>query len=468
MAAAATIASAQPALEFTGERTTTTARVARIVGKTDPGAQARINGIDAKVYKTGCFGAEVELNEGDNAIVLEATKDGLTTTKTITMTRTAPEHKPKHEPVMHDVMFNVLTLKGAFLQYGNGTDRLGGSKMSYIDEDIPLKVVGDYANLYRVKLANNRFAFIQKELVKMDLAAEVKTVNTSSISYGAHNNVDNVEIYLPCRLPYYTWTQLDPTTINVDLYGAMCNSNWISQHGELGMIDYIDFRQVESDVMRVVIKLKKKFAWGYSVNYRNNTLVVSVKHAPASLALKNLTIGLDAGHGGEYPGAVGNSGLQEKVVNLQLVNLVKEMLEAKGAKVVLTRSEDVNMEMWQRKQIFLENKVDIAFSIHNNAGGSPLVDQGSSTYYKHIVNRPLAATMLKHLTGIGLTDSGLTGNFNFSLNMPIEYPNTLLEVLYMSSLPDEEKLSDAAWRKKIAQAIVAGIEDYLNQAKQDK
>ena len=55
------------------------------------------------------------------------------------------------------------TKDNAALQYGTGTDRLGGSKMGYLDSNIVLKVTGEYANLYKVQLATNRFAFIQKD-----------------------------------------------------------------------------------------------------------------------------------------------------------------------------------------------------------------------------------------------------------------------------------------------------------------
>lgn len=460
-------AAAQPSVEIVGGERPTTRDYTRIVCKTEPGATATVNGTAAHVYKTGCFGAQVALAEGDNNIVVEATKDGRTTSKTVTVTRTAKgDAKPADTPVMRDVLFTVETLPGAFLQYGNGTDRLGGSKMGYIDEGIALKVVGDYANLYKVQLSSQRFAYVQKENVKPS-DATVKQVNTGSISYSDKGKYDRVTVSLPCRLPYHAWTQVDPTTICVDIFGAMNNSNWISQHGTLGMIDYVDFSQVDSDVFRVVIKLKKKYAWGHEVRYQGNYLTIDVKHTP-SLNLKDLTIGLDAGHGGSAPGAIGHSGLTESTINLQLVNLVKQQLEAKGAKVVLSRSDDSSISMTERKKVFKDAGVDIMFAIHNNSGGSPFEPQGSSTYYKHITNRALAATMLKHLLGCGHKDAGLTGNFNFSLNMPTEYPNALLEVLYMSSLPDEEMLCDPAHCKKIASAIVAGLEDYLNQVKQDK
>ena len=64
---------------------------------------------------------------------------------------------------------------------------------------------------------------------------------------------------------------------------------------------------------------------------------------------------------------------------------------------------------------------------------------------------------------LGLANFGLTGNFNFSLNGPTDFPNALVEVLFMSSLPDEEMLADPEMRTRLAQQIAKGIENYLAQ-----
>ena len=190
---------------------------------------------------------------------------------------------------------------------------------------------------------------------------------------------------------------------------------------------------------------------------------MEVKHTPKNLSLGSLTIGLDAGHGGEAPGAVSTTGLRESDVNLSIVREIEKILKKKGARVVLSRTDDRSMTMTERKKIFRDGEIDLMVSIHNNAGGSPLVPMGASTYYKHITNRDLAATLLKHMLELDVPNYGLTGNFNFSLNMPTEYPNALVECLFMSSLPDEELLADPANHKRIAEKVVAGLEDYLSQ-----
>ena len=452
-------------------RDTVTSSRYYVVCITDPGNLAAINGEQVKVYKTGTFGRELRLQPGDNTVDITLFKGTEMETRQFNIFyRKTPDDfvaRPEPQPQLDDRLFYVETRELAYLQYGSGTDRLGGSKMGFLDPGIVLKVVGQIGDLYKVQLSTNRFAYIHAEDVELS-AKSSHIVNTNNIGIQNLGDRDRIRLSLPERLPYASTTMLDPTAIQVDVFGAMNNSNWVSQYNELGMVDYVDLQQVDSDVLRLKIKLKDKFSWGHEVYYEGNALVIMVKHTPKNLTLKGLTIGLDAGHGGELPGAISPTGMKESDVNLSIVREIEKLLKKKGATVVLSRSEDINMTMPERKRIFHDADVDLMVSIHNNAGGSPLVPMGTSTYYKHIANRTLAATLLKHMLELNVPCYGLTGNFNFSLNMPTEYPNALVECLFMSSLADEEMLADPATHKKIAEKVVAGLEDYLTQVAESK
>lgn len=83
---------------------------------------------------------------------------------------------------------------------------------------------------------------------------------------------------------------------------------------------------------------------------------------------------LDPGHGGDEPGAVGPTGLTEKELNLDIALRVRDLLEAQGATVVLTRDRDVRITLATRATI-ARTMSPIAFlSIHHNAAP---VDPGS-------------------------------------------------------------------------------------------
>jgi len=453
-----------------GERDTVTKSKHYLVGVTDPGTVATVNGSKVKVYKTGAFGAEIKLSEGHNTINILLENKGEKLEKQLSVYYDA--HPKKQERKFEaerlcERLFFVETKQDAFLQYGDGSDRLGGNKMGYLDEGICLKVVGMIGNLYKVELSENRFAYIPIECTQPTFK-ETAVENTSSIRATNTGKCDRITLSIPSKHAYTTWTELDPTTINVLVYGATNNTNWLVQMPDLEAIEYIDTQQIEGDVFKIVIKLKEKHCWGYTAGYMGGIFTIDVKHTPA-LTLAGMTVGIDAGHGGpESFGAVSETGIHEADVNLDIVNCIKTLLEKKGAKVVLSRSGDYGVTMSDRKKTFKDANVDIVISIHNNAGGSPLSSLGTSTYYKHITNRELAETLLDRMMELGLNCYGLVGNFNFALNGPTEYPNALVECLFMSSLPEEELIADPAFRKKIASKVVAGLEDYLKKVASDR
>jgi len=79
------------------------------------------------------------------------------------------------------------------------------------------------------------------------------------------------------------------------------------------------------------------------------------------------TVVLDPGHGGRDPGAVGPGGVFEKDVVLEVCRRIKEKLEKRGFRVVLTRDKDVFVKLRERAQIANCAKADIFISVHANA-----------------------------------------------------------------------------------------------------
>ncbi len=80
---------------------------------------------------------------------------------------------------------------------------------------------------------------------------------------------------------------------------------------------------------------------------------------------------IDPGHGGDEPGAIGPTGLLEKDVNLRVALALKELLEARGAEVFLTRRGDETVPLSERAKIISEASPDLAVSIHHNSTPEP-------------------------------------------------------------------------------------------------
>lgn len=438
-----------------------------VICQTDPGATATINGKAAHVYKTGAFGLPVQLCEGENKVKIEVKLDGKSLAKTLTVNyvpggQRRPEARPA--PVEKALELYGMTCDDAAIAYGNGSDRLGGSKMTYLVDGIPVKVVAEYGSQYKLQLSANRFAYVAKGCVKGCAEAVRGPMNSENIRIVNKGDFDVVTLPLPQRTTYYSWMELDPTVLYVDVFNVMNNSNWITHMRDLEMIDYVDCQQVESDVLRLAIRLKNTHSWGYHIYYDRNVLTIMVKHAPKP-ALAGMVIGLDAGHGGpESNGAISVTGAKEKDLNLDIVYRLKALLEERGASVVLTRTKDEGISMADRRKILWDKRVDLLVSIHNNASGSAYKPMGTSCYYKYIQNRELAACILDRILEFDdVPNMGLVGNFNFALGTPTEYPAMLVEGLFVSSMPDEEKLLDPDFRQQLAVKVLTGLEDYLGK-----
>ena len=82
---------------------------------------------------------------------------------------------------------------------------------------------------------------------------------------------------------------------------------------------------------------------------------------------KNKIIMIDAGHGGEDPGAVGYKNYREKIVVLQIAEKLKNVLNARGYKVYMSRSTDVFVKLKKRTEYANKINADIFVSIHANA-----------------------------------------------------------------------------------------------------
>ena len=370
--------------------------------------------------------------------------------------------KAKIELLSKSAPFMVQTKDGAYLNYGLGTDRLGGTKINSLDAGIKLQVIGRVNDMYKVQLSRNTIAWIPDSYTeKLPEGTFPAESLTGSWSVSTDGNFDYLVVGLSERLPYAITEDVDLHRINVDLFGAACNTNWITQLKGEKEIANVSYKQVEDDVFRVVVDLKNSQIWGYSVSYRGNSLVIKVKHRPESLKLKNLTIAVDAGHGEPWNGARTTSGVKEQDLTKDMAEHLKKVLESKGAKVILTRPGIENTSMDDRKAAALNAGADILISIHCNAGGSPFTAKGTSTYYRHLSHRPLSVFMLESILPMDVANFGNVGNFNFSLNQPTEYLTVLVETLFLSSPEDSAKILDKHFRDEMMERTAWGLEKFL-------
>ena len=104
-------------------------------------------------------------------------------------------------------------------------------------------------------------------------------------------------------------------------------------------------------------------------------------------AKRKLIVAIDAGHGGIDPGANGQSGSLEKNITLKYAQKLKQILEAKGVKVIMTRDSDRTVSLLNRVKKAKEGNADLFVSLHADAHDNPKIE--GTTVYKlaHLDNK---------------------------------------------------------------------------------
>jgi N-acetylmuramoyl-L-alanine amidase len=358
-----------------------------------------------------------------------------------------------------------------YLNTGLGGDRLGGSKLGFLQAGVRLTVTGKNGSQYRIRLSETMDAWLPEEFAKfLPPDTPVPRSLAGAISVTGYNSENIVTLVLSEKLPYTSEQLVTPNAIAVDVYGATSNTNWISQNYIERGIESITWNQVTTDQYRMLITLQH-LHWGYDIDYIGNSLRIKIRRPPVLPArdsvLAGLTIALDAGHGGEMKGAVGATGVLEKDVTISIVRHLESILKSKGAKIVLTRGENDGPSMADRIDRIVRSGAQLLVSIHCNSAGEasdPLIIRGVSTYYRSIGFKPLADIMYTHMLSLKLQQFGVVGSFNFMLNSLTQMPNVLVETAFLSNPEDEMLLLDDGFRKKVAEQIADGLEDYVKKS----
>ncbi len=353
------------------------------------------------------------------------------------------------------------------LSYGLGEDRLGGAKMGYIDTNVLLRVIDSTREMYSVQLSKFHTAYIDKAYCKPDSAQKEKPFYlTNSFSVKGDSAFDYVGINMDEKLPYKSSMEINPSKIVVDIFGVQSNTNWITQLKSLKEVKNVYYHQIEDDVVQVTIELKHAQHWGYSIGYKGKTLLIKIKRQPLKTELRFLTIAIDAGHGGTNAGTGGvNAKYEEKIYTLLFAKALEKQLKSKGVKkVIMTRTTDTTFDNKDRILFLQEKNPDILISLHLNSSSKAEI-QGVSTYYKHIGFRPLTTTILNRMLELKLNEFGNIGSFNFALNTPTDFPNSLVEIAFLSNAEDERKIVKTQFHSDVARKIVMGIEDWLKGLK---
>lgn len=206
--------------------------------------------------------------------------------------------------------------------------------------------------------------------------------------------------------------------------------------------------------------------YGYLALYHDGVFKFSIRRRPTvdlNTPLRGLTIVVDPGH--PPIGATGPTGLWEPVPTLAVGLRVRDLLEARGAHVVMTRTTPDPVALGDRPIIARRADANALVSIHLNAdadGNNPFRTNGTGTYYFQPQSKALATEVQRALVAeMGLRDRGVIFQ-NLALARPTWFPSILAEGLFIIMPDQEAAIRTPQYQEAYALGIVTGLERYFS------
>ena len=220
------------------------------------------------------------------------------------------------------------------------------------------------------------------------------------------------------------------------------------------------------------------------------------------------TVVIDAGHGGEDPGALGRRGSREKDITLSIAKRLKALVDAEpNMRALLTRDADYFLTLDARVEKARRVKADLFVSIHADAFVRPHA-RGSSvfalserratseaarllakkeneadliggvnleakeTYVKQTIldlyqtgtidySLRLGHLVLQRLGSVNTLHKPRVEQASFAVLKAHDVPSILVETAFISNPEEEQRLNDESYQDKLARALLDGIRDYL-------
>lgn len=184
---------------------------------------------------------------------------------------------------------------------------------------------------------------------------------------------------------------------------------------------------------------------------------------------------IDAGHGGNDPGAVSKSGILEKDINLKIALYLREYLEQSGSIVILTRDKDIGLyspnssnkkreDLKNRKNIIRESNADLFLTIHLNSFPQQQY-HGAQTFYPRdnpsgkeaakLIQEELINSLDKDNQRVPLPKD------NVYIINDLRIPTVLVECGFLSNPEEAKLLKDSKHQRKIAWAMYVGIQKFF-------
>lgn len=240
-----------------------------------------------------------------------------------------------------------------------------------------------------------------------------------------------------------------------------------------GPLQHLLVQDAGTDALKMTLTLQKGAYCTVKENGDDLVITAYNQHAAGETGLSGKVIVIDPGHGGSDPGAIGKVlGVTDANVGLTVGQRLRDLLEAQGATVIMTRDTDVRVDLNDRPAMANAVEADLFVSIHANSTTSA-EPKGIQVYYyapstsanlyaQSYIRKDLATQVSDSMQATTGTSS-VVKTANYAVLRENDRPSILVETGFLSNAEEEALLATDEYRQKLANGIYQGICNYLNQ-----
>ncbi len=348
---------------------------------------------------------------------------------------------------------------------------------SFYDEYTPASpglcdyVKGLYGSYYKLSFG----AYVSAENVKIVEGIELNQNKVLDVKVAVNgmdtiNNKNNfTDVTFRCLENVPANAVASDDVINITFYNTDSSLIPLPEVEANPIVSYVKAVAIDDTTLRYTVVLKDKLnMYGYNVIYENGNIILRLNN-PQSLSsdpekpLAGKTIVVDAGHGGNDSGALGCGNVNEAALNLEEALYLQKELEALGANVIMSRTEDVTFVLEDRTVFLAEINPDMAISIHQNSVASSANAQKARGFlglYCAESGKLLAKT-------VSSTVSEQLNRYErpYSYQMLAvarnhRFPSALCEMCFISNIEEYEWSITPGNTERSAKALADGILNY--------
>ncbi len=287
-------------------------------------------------------------------------------------------------------------------------------------------------------------------------------------------------------IKFNSFTLTGPDRVVVDIAGAKMDASIQNSEPNSAVVSKVRFGQHE-DSLRVVFDLTG--VQGFHVSQSGKVLTITIGGSGTTTPEKppvvtpnppsegddiviapSRSITIDPGHGGSDPGACftdENGTLwRETDINLAVALKVRDILEANGVRVVMTRTTEKDVVRRTRPELANSEKTALFLSVHTNSVDGSEAANGIETWGSLETSKPLAGVTDKSfaknvqdavIKQTNAHDRGLKNSVELTVLKYSVMPSILIEVGFITNTNERGNLFHDGYRNKLAQGIAEGV-----------